>query len=637
MCGFFSIISFKYQDRREELKKVNQAIFHRGPDQAGVLSYSKENGMDFTTNIDNAPSAPFYMLHRRLSILDLSEHGIQPMVSSCGNYAISFNGEVYNFIELKHELESKGVSFRTTTDTEVLLEAYKYWGPDCLPKCVGMFSFIILDVKKQKLFCGRDFFGIKPFYYHYSNDALVIASEPKALLQVSSIPRAVNPQMAYEYLAFGKQEGTKESFFKNLSQLPPAHYIEFSLDAYAPAEAVRYWSIDDIKAFKGSKAEAAAQLKTLFDESVRIHMRSDVEVAANLSGGIDSSSIVMTASRLLADERKLRTISFIPNDKLLSEESWIDIINQESGSHPAKIFPQSKDLIQEMENLIYIQDEPFGSTSAFAQYEVFKQIKELNIKVVLDGQGADELLAGYRGYLFARFTSLLRSCNFIQAFRFGVASGTLPNISPQSPVRFVLGKVRRMVRTPTTKLYMPDFLREDWFVREKISPFSYPQFNSRNSMMEQLKHTFFESSLPHLLRVADRNSMHASVESRVPFLTPDLVKFIFSLPESYIIGQDATTKSVFRDAMQGIVSPKILSRKDKIGFSTPEEKWLKDHKDWVFGVFSSDTARAIPCISAENMEREWNKLLEGDTTFDWRFWRWINFIRWSEIYRVSYS
>lgn len=637
MCGFFSIISFRYKDCREELKKVNQTIFHRGPDQAGVLSYSKDKGMNFTTNINNVPISPIHILHRRLSILDLSEHGVQPMLSNCGNYAISFNGEIYNFIEIKEDLQSKGVSFRTTTDTEVLLEAYKYWGADCLLKCIGMFSFIILDVKKQKLFCGRDFFGIKPFYYHHSEDALIIASEPKALLQVSSVSRAVNPQMAYEYLVFGRQEGTKESFFKNILQLPPAHYVEFDLDAYAPAKTVRYWSIDDIKPFKGTKAEAASQLKTLFDESIRIHMRSDVEVAANLSGGIDSSSIVMTASRFLGSEKKLRTISFIPDDKALSEESWIDVVNQESGSRSEKIFPQSTNLIQEIENLIYIQDEPFGSTSAFAQYEVFKQIKNLNIKVVLDGQGADELLAGYRGYLFTRFTSLVRNFNFIEAFRFGIASGTLPNLSTQSPVRFVLGKARRLFYTPTTKLYMPEFLRENWFMGEGVHPFAYPQFNSRNSMLEQLKHTFFESSLPHLLRVADRNSMHASVESRVPFLTPDLVKFIFSLPESYIIGEDATTKSVFRDAMQGIVSPLILSRRDKIGFSTPEEQWLKEHKDWVLAVFRSDAARLIPCINGDKMEIEWKKLLNGETKFDWHFWRWINFIRWSDIYHVSYS
>lgn len=642
MCGIAGLINYSDKDISiKYIEEMSKEINHRGPDDQGYLTYDLNNKFHVTKQLSNCSNSKVFLAHRRLSILDLSEAGWQPMVIDNGKLSIVFNGEIYNFIELRQKLIQIGVEFKSNSDTEVLLYAYKHWGKQCLSMLEGMFGFVILDRYKNTLFCARDFFGIKPFYYSDCGEFFSFSSEIKSLLKAPNVSRKANLSMIYDYLASSMQEGTKRSFFDDIKQLPPAHYLEIDLSKQRKPIATRYWSIDNNNRYTGSYSNAQQDLREIFQQSVDKHLRSDVTVGANLSGGIDSSSIVMMARQVRGNDFDLHTISYIADDDAVSEEKWVDIINKESQAIPHKVNPTAKDMTSELDELIRTQDEPVGSSSVFAQYRVFKAINELGIKVVLDGQGADELLAGYRSYIIARLASMLRQWQLFSALRFSMNACRLPGMAGLVRTWATskgLAQISKLTRINQKSVVTsgPDWVSSNWFNKQGVEATPSWFSTSKNIMMEQLQYTFEEASLPHLLRVADRNSMAFSVESRLPFLTPTMANFIFSLPEKYIVNQRAYTKSVFRDSMKPLVSSEILKRKDKIGFTTPEEKWLKEYHGWVESIISSEVANSMPVINSKAMMDEWVQFKQGKVGFDWRFWRWINLIRWTSFYNITY-
>jgi len=559
-----------------------------------------------------------------------------------GRFYVVYNGEIYNYLELREELQSLGYSFNSRSDTEVLLAAYAQWGKQALRRFVGMFAFALLDTQQRTVLLARDFFGIKPLYYWEQEDFLCFGSEIKALFGFGLCRPQANAERLLFYLRYGMTDFGSQTLLSRVQQLPAAHYLELSVDGGDANVPQSYWSLEstDEGELDISFDEAAQRVRDLFLRSVALHLRSDVPLGSALSGGIDSSSIVM-AIRHLHSNAEIHAFSFIAEDHALSEERWIDIVAREAGAHIHRVRATATDLVAELETMLHFHDEPFGSTSACAQYQVFRAARAAGIKVMLDGQGADEILGGYRCYLGARLASLLRqnrwseAAHLMQGFSrldgFGRFRGLahcadylLPP-SLQSAVRKFMGKEM-----------LPAWLNQRWFVDRGISP-SFINYTKETNVLRNSLSRSVRETLPGLLRYEDRNSMAASVESRVPFLTPDLVTFLRRLPEEYIVARDGTSKAVFRAAMRGIVPDAILDRRDKLGFVTPERRWLHLLDSWVRSVLGSDTAHRMPFLNVGVARQEWESITKGRGRFDFRVWRWLNLIRWTEKLEVVFS
>ena len=638
MCGFLGWYGCEGPTFESALlESLRTCLRHRGPDDEG-LHWGERSSQSPEMAGAMVREA---MVHNRLSVIDLSECGHQPMYSEDGRYSIVYNGEIYNYQELRAELETLGHSFRSHSDTEVLLRCYLQWGRNCLERLVGMFAFAVLDLWEGQLFLARDFFGIKPLYYTRWRGGIAFASEIKALLKLPGVDRTANAQRVYQYLRFGVSDHGGDTLFAGIQQLPAAHWIQFGAGAAHAAEPVRYWNLDAQERIDLSFAEAAGRLRELFLDSVRLHLRSDVPVGAALSGGIDSSSIVM-AMRLLEPQLEIHSFSFIAEDAAISEERWVDVIGKTARARVHKVRASAEELVRDLDPLIRIQDEPFGSTSIYAQYRVFRRASEAGIKVMLDGQGADELLAGYRPYLAARAASLVRQRRWQELLQFVGIAGREPGMSATFLAMLSLGhlippRVQGALRLITGQGGTPRWLKEDWFQARNVSAGSLGYTEGDDVLRNQLIRSTSETSLPHLLRYEDRNSMAWSIESRVPFLTPQLARFLFALPEEYHIGRDGTSKAVFRAAMRGIVPDSVLDRRDKIGFATPELDWVRAIEPFVQATLASEAAGRCPFIDRAAARKEWERVSAGEQPYKFHVWRWLNMVRWSDLLDVNFT
>jgi asparagine synthase (glutamine-hydrolysing) len=635
MCGIAGYVTGKDPQPVAVFQKAAlKTLAHRGPDDAGWLTDQGQGKGD-------TPGDPgrWGLLHRRLAILDLSALGHQPMTTPDGRYSIIFNGEIYNYVELREQLEREGVLFRSHSDTEVLLWAYARWGPTCLPKLVGMFALAIVDRERRRMFLARDFFGIKPLYYARPGCGFAFASEIKALRPVVS--GKVRASRLFDYLRDGLTDHGGETLLEDVHQLPVAHWIEVDLETGTPMEPTRYWDIDLRRRTDISFADAVARVRELFLDSVRLHLRSDVPVGAALSGGIDSSAIV-AAMCAVDPQADLHTFSFVADDPTIGEEQYADLAAKSAGATARKVRIAPGELAADVDRLVAMQDEPFGSTSIYAQYRVFRLAAEHRIKVMLDGQGADEMLAGYHGYFPERLGSLIGRGEWLKAYSFARRASKRPGVGRQTMLlarglrRLLPRGVQAGGRALFGKPSMPAWLNGAWFERQGVEEAIEVRSARRaDRLRERLYRTLTKTSLPMLLRYEDRNSMAWSIESRVPFLTPALAEFVLSLPEEYLISSDGVTKHVFREAMRGIVPDAILNRRDKIGFATPEKKWLNELGPWVAGMLSPDRLRRVPALNAAIVAREWQAVQAGTRPFDWRIWRWVNVVRWAEAWELT--
>jgi asparagine synthase (glutamine-hydrolysing) len=647
VCGIAGFLRLGQQEQGPRLSQaVLEVLRHRGPDDHGWLLSSPT---EFRLGKGTLPAfdAEVILLHRRLSILDLSQAGWQPMGTPDGRFFIVFNGEIYNFVELRAELERLGHVFQSHGDTEVLLHAYVEWGPRALNRLIGMFSFVILDRLQRALFLARDFFGIKPLYYTHTTSGFAFASEIKALRDVPGVSRRVNPQRLYSYLTAALTDHGSDTLFADIQQLPAAHCLEIHLDASQIGSPRRFWNVDLTEKLDIGYPEATRQLRELFLDSVRLHLRSDVPVGAALSGGIDSSAIV-SAMRHLEPRLELHTFSYIADTPQLSEEKWVDLAAGRARAVVHKIQTGPGELVDDLDRLIYQQDEPFGSSSIYVQHRVFRRAREAGITVMLDGQGADEMLGGYRPCLAARLASLLRQGHWIEALRFLERIRRLPGTG--GILRMLLqcagfllpGKFKNLGKQWVQQSVMPPWLNARWFEARGVQWRSDPAEESAlprsmhsDLLRGHLHRSLMESSLPMLLRYEDRNSMAHSIESRVPFLTPELAGFLLRLPEEYLIGPDGVSKRIFRAAMRGIVPDPVLDRRDKIGFATPEQQWFTRLRPWVEQTLSA--ANDIPVLHAPALHQEWQTLIQSKEGFDMRPWRWVNLIRWAERFAVEFA
>lgn len=640
MCGIAGFIAQSGRGRSYCAPAVLRSIEHRGPDDYGWLRYAGnavELGRQWISP-NREPEVLF--LHRRLSILDATDFGWQPMATPDRRYHLIFNGEIYNYVEIREELQRLGYSFRSRSDTEVLLAAYAKWGYEAFRRFVGMFAVAILDTQRRTVLLARDFFGIKPLYYSMEDGFFCFGSEIKSLLSFGHLQLHGNPARLLCYLRYGMTDFGSETLLTNIQQLPAAHFLEISLDSVHAAEPKRYWSPESEDELDISFEEAAQKVRELFLRSVDLHLRSDVPLGSALSGGIDSSSIVM-AIRHLDENADIHAFSYISDDRNTSEEPWMDIVVRQARAKVHKVRITPGELAADLDSMMHFHDEPFGSTSAYAQYQVFRAARASGVKVILDGQGADEILGGYRCYLGARLASLVRQGLWPEAMRFLHSISRLEGVGSYQGLAYCADyllppTLQWAARKLLGKDAMPSWLNDRWFAERGVGP-RFMNYTTAHSVLKDSLARSLTETLPSLLRYEDRNSMASSVESRVPFLTPEFVSFLRRLPEQYLIAPDGTSKAVFRRAMRGIVPDAILDRRDKLGFVTPERRWLDQLDSWVSGILGSESAHQIPFLNLGVAKKEWQHVRDGKSRFDFRVWRWVNLVHWSERLGIAYN
>lgn len=613
MCGIAGIYNLNGETASSTIiKKMTDIQWHRGPDDEGHYINSKVG-----------------LGHRRLSIIDLSPAGHQPMSNEDGTIWITYNGEVYNYIELTPELKAKGHVFKSSTDTEVVIHAYEEYGEECLQKFNGMFAFAIWDDRKKKFFCARDRFGIKPFYYYFDGRRFHFASEIKSIITDSTIERKPNDQIIYDYLAHGLLDHTEYTFFEGIKRLMPAHYLVIE---NSQVKIRRYWDLDPGNIQKEiDDEECERKFYELFRDSIRLQLRSDVPVGTCLSGGLDSSSIVCVANDLLKEltnEPQQKTFSSCFEDKKYDERTFIEVVIEKTGAEANYTFPKGEELFDLIQDLIWYQDEPFGSTSIFAQWHVMKLAKERGVKVLLDGQGADELLAGYHAYYISYFADLFKSFKFINLIKelnlyskyhsYSKLKALMAIFIIYMTQNFLKNNNMRIIRK--NDLLKPEFIRAN--NKDKIHILKYKSY-LQNHLYQSLI-----ADLPALLRYEDRNSMAFSVESRVPFLDYRLVEFVFSLPSNQKIN-NGITKIILRNALKNILPEKVRNRLDKMGFVTPEDIWFRTcAKDKILEIINSVSFRERKYFNFPEILKEFKAHCKEEKNISFTIWRWINLEMW---------
>lgn len=621
MCGLFG--SFSCSESRRLSRHHEAALLllaRRGPDDSGQVEHVLHNGR-------------LLLGHTRLSVIDLSSAAHQPMVSQDGRFSLVYNGEIYNYRELRGELEALGHRFRSASDTEVLLHAWSQWGSRCLSRLVGMFAFVIHDGQTSTLHGARDAFGIKPLYYHVGNEGFAFASEVPALKSLLASPPALNWQVSYDYLVHGSYDAGAESFFEGLVSLLPGHAFSYQLDA-AHLDIQRWWEPRISPVQRLSFNDASDALRHHLIDSVRLHMRSDVPLGAALSGGLDSSAIV-GCMRHLEPDAPIHTFSFVAPGTEVSEERWVDQVCAHTGATAHKLKIEPCELAGDLDDMIATQGEPFGSTSIYAQYRVFKLARECGITVTLDGQGADELCGGYVGYPGQRMHSLLDEGHLWSAIQFLRQWGRWPGRQSIEGLKAAVAEYMgdsayQVLRTFNGSQSCPAWL-DPHVLRDGGVKLRFPRplptvTASGRRMMAELARSLHGIGLPGLLRHGDRNAMRFSVESRVPFLTGNLADFLLTLPEDYLVSDQGQTKHLLRHAMRGLVPDAILDRRDKIGFATPEKAWLLQMapqvREWLRVPLN------LPFFKQDQVLQAFEAVVDGRLPFSWTVWRWINFTRW---------
>ena len=562
MCGIVGIVSYKQQPIEEQrLQQMMHVIKHRGPDDEGV--FVKDN---------------IGLGHVRLSILDLSMAGHQPMQDETGRYTIVLNGEIYNFIELRGQLEKLGLRFVSNSDTEVLLKGYIHYGRKVLEQLNGMFAFAIYDAERKELFAARDRFGVKPFYYYQSDNEFIFASEIPSILAVYGKKNRANEDAVFDYLAFNRTDQTEDTFFEGIKKLQHGHYLVIKENELS----VSCW-YDLRERVQGKHLQSdEAEFKELLEDAIRIRMRSDVPVGVCLSGGLDSSSIVSIVSERLGYQ-DVNTFSAVYESKYRADESEYIKLYEDRLQNMHYTFPTSQTLMEDMMSFIGCHAEPVPSTGPYAQYCTMRLASQ-HVTVTLDGQGADEALGGYHYFYGLYYKSLLKRLKLVTLFKEIVQYVALHHswYALQTFAYFLLPKKIRVKARVNERGY----LSHEFADRHGQSVIADNLYGSKSMQDALINH--FEYKLEHLLKWDDRNSMMFSIESRTPFLDYRLVEYLLRAEDSAKI-KDGYTKSLLRRSMKGLLPEKIRLRRDKVGFATPEDVWFaeKAFKDLIESILSN--------------------------------------------------
>lgn len=567
MCGIAGIVANNTNlVQANKLQQMATALRHRGPDGEGIWINSTQHAG---------------LAHTRLSIIDLSNAAAQPMHYN-NRFTIVYNGEIYNYIELKADLKKKGYTFATESDTEVLLAMWHCYNDDCLQYLDGMFAFAIWDDEYKELYIARDRFGEKPFYYFFDGNQFLFASEMKALW-AAGVEKQINNTSLLNYLAAGfvsDPNDAESTFFNAIKKLPAAHALNYRL-AENDVFVYDYWQLETkASTFIFNKEKAKEILFEKLTYSVKNRLRSDVTVGTSLSGGLDSSTIVALIQQEQNSEAELNTFSAVFPGFAKDESKYIQLVNQKFGIKNFTVTPASEDFIRDFDKLLHFQEEPFQSASIYAQYKVYELAKQQGIKVLLDGQGADETLSGYTKYYHWYWQELLSGFKFGELKKEQAATKqngntiewNLKNYAAAFLPRLAASKLQNQLKQ---SVYSHTVLSKDFvYAYFNEASFEKPVIKSLNDI---LYHNTFKSGLEDLLRYADRNSMAHGREVRLPFLNHELVEFVFSLPAHFKI-KNGFTKHILRATMQNFLPKEIVWRKDKVGFEPPQQQWVQHKK-----------------------------------------------------------
>jgi asparagine synthase (glutamine-hydrolysing) len=611
MCGFVGLINKNGENANPNiLREMALTINHRGPDEEGIFI---EGNCGF--------------FHKRLSIIDLAT-GQQPMTLE--NYTIVFNGEIYNYIELREELIKKGHQFKTTSDTEVILHLYKEYGNEFVSQLNGMFAFIIYDKRNHNIYIARDHFGIKPLYWYHDKNLILFGSEIKAILAHPDIKAIPNTENLYEYLTFQfiMGEGT---MFKNIYKVQPGYYSSLSLNSW-DLNTVKYWEPNFQTDFYHTEEYFVSELQKILDETVMQQMRSDVPVGTYLSGGMDSSLVTIMASRFTNHQIKSFSGAFHEGPEF-NELEYARIAAKRANSEIFEIFPTELEFIDTLPNLIYHLDEPVAGPGLFPQYMVSKFASK-HVKVILGGQGGDEIFGGYARYLVAYLEQAIKGSIFesneeeehIVSLRSILPN--LPSLKQYLPMmksfwkddafepmdRRYYNLINRM--GTTTSFLQPDFMsgRNE---NEIFNNFS-THFNNPDTKSYYNKMTHFDltGSLPALLQVEDRVSMAVSIESRVPLLDRRIIDLISRMPVGMKF-KGGELKYLLKRTVKDIMPPEILNRKDKMGFPVPLHIWSKNHAhDFIMDTLLSKKTKERNILDTKQIE----KLINSEQPFSRGLW-----------------
>lgn len=618
MCGFVSQVLSNSEIDKAILVAMRDNLIHRGPDAAGIWI---EGNVGFG--------------QRRLSIIDLNAHSDQPFVSDDGRFVLNYNGEIYNYIELREELAAKGMKFRTSSDTEVLLKALMTWGEDALPKLNGMFAFTFWDCIEKTLLVARDRFGEKPLYYHtVPGYGFAAASEMKALLADPRVPDEIDERSIEAYQISQYYEDNELTFFAGIKRVMPASFMRVSGKGEI-LSMQRYWTPDYENIDQDmTRAEAVETFGALLEESVRKRLRSDVPVGSSLSGGLDSSAIVGNIAKLRREGKSKATQNTFSarfdEDPTISEGPFIDSAVAFNGVASHSVSPDPGTMLGEMRHLHWHQEEPFLSASIYLQWCVARLAKENDTTVLLDGQGADELLGGYQPYFRNHQMDMIdrgeRLRSIVHTWRFSARLEKAAKGYKDSKRRFnaktalTLPEVMALQMKRPAPYGMPRY--------EIGVPPMQPGFRARRQMAEALQY----NTLPQLLRYADRNSMAFSREARLPFLDNDLVDFTLRIPDKWLF-EDAWQKYPLRESSVGKVPDEICWRADKVGYAAPLDLWIRASlKDWAYERLFNGKAAQLEHFDEPSIRKLWDEHQSGTANHSWAFWRWISLSEWFDMH-----
>lgn len=673
MCGITGIYDEK--SRLTAIAMMNQVQRHRGPDDEGYLFINSQNqqwqaafgqetapqsaASPLLLDLREVPTAQYDLVlaSRRLAILDLSPAGHMPMAYGDGKLWVTYNGEIFNYCEIRQELCARGHRFRSDSDTEVLLAAYAEWGVDCLQHFNGMFAFALWDSQRKRLFCTRDRFGIKPFYYYWDGQAFIFASELKSLIQHPAIVRQPDDQAIFDYLTIGVSDHTERTFFKGIRSLQPGHFLLLDMSNKQLRDEV-WWEIRINPSIEKPSAVEQRRIYRAFadllEDSVRIRLRSDVPVGTALSGGLDSSTVTLLANHLLLEEKVIppalvgahqKTFTARNHESALDEHSYSRLIIEKTGAEEHVIYPDGAALWQEFDSFVWFLDEPVNSTSQYAQWNVMRLARRNKVTVLLDGQGGDEIFAGYYAYYPPYLSQLYQQRGVFSTMRavldISRVGGTpamdmlMEDAAHRLPwrVQQFVNRIRPPLAIPggggsglQAWQLQPGFMERNWERRWR------PQEVDANGLVGVLHRDLTSTNLPKLLRYEDRISMAFSLESRLPYLDNRLIDMVFALPLNYRI-HNGWSKWILRRSMSHLLPPEICWRRTKLGFPTPEVRWLTQGAAYIRqrlqakGVAEQVADYVQPCILKQISEQP-----DGALAATPGLWRLLNLIVWFDIF-----
>jgi len=607
-------------------------VAHRGPDDEGIALFGPDGAWSAggEAQTEGAGHWTAGLGHRRLSIIDLSPAGHQPMSDPSGRYWIVYNGEVYNYIEVKQELQKSGRAFQSRTDSEVVLQAFIEWGPKCLMRFNGMWAFAIYDRHTETLFCARDRFGIKPFYYACETGRFAFASEIKQLLALPWVGADANRDRLADFFLWGLETHTDETFFSRVRSLPGSHYFELTRQDLERGifEPRRYWAPSPSEPM-GEK-QAIAAFRDLLSDSVGLRLRSDVPVGVTLSGGLDSSSVVC-----LAGEHKRRGLDELPLDAFniefegagYSERGFAEAAASRAGARAIMLRPGQADLARDWGRFVWHMEEPFAGLSYFSNFQIYRLIREHGIPVVLSGQGGDELLLGYERYRTYDVLFKLRAIQPLAALKEILAARSHANMPLSMQLGYGLYFSLPLLRAIRRRRLVQPILNRNFF-HENAGKTKH----LRRSMLHEDRHDLqnselFHYQLPHLLRHEDRVSMAHSVESRLPFLDYRLLELVLGQPTNLLF-RDGWSKYMLRQAMNGILPDEVQRRTDKMGYETPTGRLIRQNRAMFLPLLErhrDDTVLDVPALERQFESEGLDELLLCGA---------ISYLSWKETFAV---